>query len=43
MTKNVNAKQSTSWIGTYNNIDLVVAKDYLERWTTQHKASYAVG
>jgi len=31
MTKNV-TKQSTQWIGTYNNIDLVVAKDYLEAW-----------
>ena len=28
---NVN-KASTQWIGTYNNIDLTVAKDYLEAW-----------
>ncbi len=41
--KNVNAKQSTSWIGTYNNIDLTLAKDYLEKWHTQHKAAYACG
>ncbi len=34
MTKNVNAQQGNQWIGTYNNIDLTVARDYLERWHT---------
>ncbi len=27
-------KQNVMWLGTYNNIDLVVAKDYLEKWCT---------
>ena len=31
MKKNVN-KQSTQWMGTYNNIDTAIAKDYLEAW-----------
>ena len=35
--------QSTNWFATYNNIDLTVARDYLEAWHTKHKASYVVG
>ncbi len=31
------------WLGTYNNIDLTVAADYLEKWHSQHKAVFATG
>ncbi len=36
-------RQSTQWIGTYNNIDLTIAREYLEAWTKTHKATYAAG
>ncbi len=36
-------RQSTQWIGTYNNIDLTIAREYLESWVTKQKASYACG
>ncbi len=38
-----NGQRSTTWFATYNNIDLTVAKEYLEAWHTKHKAVYAVG
>ncbi len=41
--KKTNNDKATMWLGTYNNIDLTVAADYLEKWHSQHKAVFATG
>lgn len=41
--KKIVNKQSTQWFATYNNVDTTIARDYLEKWHTQHKATYVVG
>lgn len=35
--------KGNQWIGTYNNIDVTIAEDYLKKWHETAKAVYVTG